>query len=436
MQLGFVGISRDGTTVFGSGSPLLRLDWTGSVLAVVPDSTIFQSGFETRGLSGDGSVAVGSSYHFTTGRRPALWEAGVVEELLPENGDALSVSTDGTVIVGHTDIGLLWVDGAATPLGQLDGEDLYGTAVSGDRRVVVGSVSGPEAFRWEDGQAVRLGSVPGAYKVLSVGEATSDDGSVITGYLLSTNGYEAYRYAGGTFELLGDLPGGIFESIALAISADGSVIVGRAYPEGNYTSFVWEQDHGMLSLDSLLRHGYGLDPTSLNGSDATGISGDGQIVVGRISPASGGELYIAAIPRSCNDGLDNDGDGLSDFPDDPGCTSLDDRFEIAASLPCDDARDQDGDGLTDFPDDPGCAGPASATESPACDDDVDNDLDGSLDWDGGSGGAAPDPQCAGVPWANHERRRACGLGFELLILAPLLWGRRRSARSPAPFRLR
>jgi len=51
----------------------------------------------------------------------------------------------------------------------------------------------------------------------------------------------------------------------------------------------------------------------------------------------------------CNDGIDNDGDGLTDFAGgDPGCSDANDASEKTASLPCDDGIDNDLDGKIDF----------------------------------------------------------------------------------------
>ncbi len=70
----------------------------------------------------------------------------------------------------------------------------------------------------------------------------------------------------------------------------------------------------------------------------------------------------SGLPQ-CSDGIDNDGDGWTDFPYDPGCEDpWDDSEEdrepydyTGIDLPaCWDGIDHDGDGLTDFPDDPGC----------------------------------------------------------------------------------
>jgi hypothetical protein len=74
-------------------------------------------------------------------------------------------------------------------------------------------------------------------------------------------------------------------------------------------------------------------------------------------------------PASCGDGIDNDGDGLADFPNDPGCADALDASERSPALVCDDGLDNDGDGLVDFPADPGCSSPLDTTETPA-------DLDG------------------------------------------------------------
>jgi hypothetical protein len=66
----------------------------------------------------------------------------------------------------------------------------------------------------------------------------------------------------------------------------------------------------------------------------------------------------------CDDGLDNDGDGLIDFPADPGCASANDQSETDPLRVCDDGIDEDGDGKVDFPADPGCLSLDDLSESP------------------------------------------------------------------------
>ena len=89
----------------------------------------------------------------------------------------------------------------------------------------------------------------------------------------------------------------------------------------------------------------------------------------------------------CSDGLDNDGDGLIDFPDDPGCTDASDNDETDAQplAQCEDGIDNDGDGLIDFPADPGCTDAndndeTDAPQVPECNDGLDNDGDGLIDY--------------------------------------------------------
>lgn len=117
----------------------------------------------------------------------------------------------------------------------------------------------------------------------------------------------------------------------------------------------------------------------------------------------------------CRNGVDDDGDGFADHPADPQCT---DTADASERIDCTNGLDDDGDGLVDAAD-PGCANPAAPNrENPQCNDGRDNDGDGRIDWDGGPGGGAPDPQCAGQPGRNKET--SCGLGAELALCLPVL----------------
>lgn len=71
----------------------------------------------------------------------------------------------------------------------------------------------------------------------------------------------------------------------------------------------------------------------------------------------------------CKDGSDNDGDGYTDWPDDPGCSSKNDKSELNPEIECDDGSDNDGDSNTDYPDDSGCTSPSDDDETD-CGDEV------------------------------------------------------------------
>jgi hypothetical protein len=97
--------------------------------------------------------------------------------------------------------------------------------------------------------------------------------------------------------------------------------------------------------------------------------------------------------------------------------------------PCEDGVDNDADGLIDSPEDPGCLAFWWRAEDPECNDGIENDDDGLVDLD--------DPECFAA-WDASEGYGRCGLGFE--IAAPMtllaLCGRRRrrlgGRRRPLP----
>ena len=113
---------------------------------------------------------------------------------------------------------------------------------------------------------------------------------------------------------------------------------------------------------------------------------------------------------------------------------------IDVSRPCDDTLDNDGDGYTDYPDDPGCRDVNWPRESSQCQDGIDNDGSIGTDFDGGvsvlgvghGDPNGPDPQCT-APWINTETASlgsgGCGAGPELVpALAALAWLARRGRR--------
>ena len=92
------------------------------------------------------------------------------------------------------------------------------------------------------------------------------------------------------------------------------------------------------------------------------------------------------VPQ-CANGLDDDGDSRTDFPLEAGCQSRGDdneRNPVPSPL-CGNAIDDDQDGATDYPHDPGCYAAGDASENdppidPTCSNGQDDDRDGIADF--------------------------------------------------------
>lgn len=178
-----------------------------------------------------------------------------------------------------------------TPLGDLPGGAFYSVAagVSDDGLVVVGravGASGSEAFRWtSSGGMVGLGYLAGT---TSWSEATgvSSDGSVVAGYV-GTGGstIQAFRWT-----ISAGMSGLGAPSAASAVSADGTVIVGSQdlTVDGLREAFRWTASTGRVGLGDL-----GTPPGDVFQSGATGLSGDGSVVVGNATPGATSGQYQA-----------------------------------------------------------------------------------------------------------------------------------------------
>jgi uncharacterized membrane protein len=104
---------------------------------------------------------------------------------------------------------------------------------------------------------------------------------------------------------LGDLPGGAVLGDALAVSADGSVIVGSGETAAGAEAFVWTSDSGMQRLwDVLVSNG--VNPATSGWTrllDATAISYDGNTIVGSGLRGGNTEAFIAVIPEPASAAL-------------------------------------------------------------------------------------------------------------------------------------
>ncbi len=273
---------------------------------------------------------------------------------------ANSISADGKVIVGHGDPvgsgwdtykGFIWTqtDGM-TEIGSLDTSSRFmAFGVSGDGTVVVGD-GGPEAFLWTQETGIEgLGVLPG--KTNSRAIDISSDGSVIIGQSYSLpawNDEDGFIWTqSGGMKAMASLTGGRY-CMLLALSPDGSVIAGTTrssstnYPAFFWTeqkgmtvmghlpgkntthptdmtpygeiivggsfsgptsgdAFIWDSTNGMRKLQAVLQTEYGLDLTGWTLQNASGITPDGNIIVGHgINPSGRQEAFRVVLNTLIN----------------------------------------------------------------------------------------------------------------------------------------
>lgn len=319
------GVSDDGSVVVGMGDssddigPLEAFRWslaTGIVgLGDLPGGGVHSW---ATGVSMGGGVIVGASEssNATPPRTEAFrWTAtdgmvglGFLTRNVSRESEARAVTADGRVIVGMAHNGVAgeafrWTpDQGMIGLGDLPGGDEASgaTDVSADGSVIVGwgftaeSDNRHHGFRWtaETGMTP-LGDLPGGF-YYSDPQAVSADGATVVGTSSSaTATFEAFRWTAEQGMIgLGILAGGSSE--AHAVSGDGSIVVGTS----GYTAFIWDAEHGIRDLRSVLINEYGLDLTGWSLSAAFDITPDGMTMVGAgHGPSGGQEAWIVHLPE-------------------------------------------------------------------------------------------------------------------------------------------
>jgi probable HAF family extracellular repeat protein len=228
---------------------------------------------------------------------------GTVKALGTNQGNtvsALALGTSSQVTAagwGDTDAGtfhgIQWtLSGGTQDLGTLLGSagnsvafgiSDDGSAIAGWSNTTPGTFpSGQHAFRWTQGGGMQdLGSLQGGAGT-SIAYAANSDGSVVVGMTdMPPKGQvsvpsHAFRWTqAGGMQDLGSLGTGL-GSLATAVNADGSIVVGAAAVAGGGThAFRWTQASGMQDLGAL---------SGLKWTTATSVSGDGNIIVGYGDP--------------------------------------------------------------------------------------------------------------------------------------------------------
>lgn len=330
-------ISADGSTVVGSyidsNNYIAGFYWPGAGTAIdIGALGLPSGGTVANAVSANGSVVVG-----TSSSQAFRWTAGggiVGIPILPGGfySSGFGVSGDGTIVVGQSQNGagsreaFYWTSaGGTVGLGTLDsGPNIFAessaNAISTDGQVIVGFTTSDaypergEAFRrTQAGGMVGLGTLNGTGSgTYSVAKAVNANGSVIVGQSSSNtvvdifgSSGEAFRWTqGGGMVGLGALNPTDFESSALAVNADGSVVVGYSLDQTfTYHAFRWKADTGMKSVQSLLAAA-GVNVTGWSLEQANGVSADGNVIVGSgTDPNGDGQAWIARFSPVFGTGL-------------------------------------------------------------------------------------------------------------------------------------
>jgi len=244
-------------------------------------------------VSADGSVVVGWS-DSSDWWHAFRWENGEMTDLGARW--ATGVSGDGQTVAGwypYVDNGyyeaVIWQGGNQTPLGDLPGgaKNSQAWGISDDGKVVVGGGegTGQEAFRWEDGVMTSLEDEPGGSRAF----AANADGSVIVGERTGLAKDVAFRWVEGVLYTLNGPPGW-FSIAARGVSGDGFTVagVGIDYLTQRDTALMWWRESGFspVVLNAFLDQN-GVDRGGWYLETAMAVSTDGTTIVGRAVHTNG-----------------------------------------------------------------------------------------------------------------------------------------------------
>lgn len=291
-----LAVSADGRTVVGATDSISSpraFRWTAEegmvALGDLPGGTAMSI---ARAVSADGSVIVGQS-DGANGPEAFRWTA---EDGMVGLGDlpggefsseALGVSADGSVVVGvgrdttllpptNTPQAFRWdAQSGMVGLGALPspfGGSSRATAISGDGTVIAGESGIGAPFYWtaDTGMIGLQPRPPGNLKI----SAVSHDGSLLVGWAQGPGSDPDtalfWDTTAGTVEVLGN-------GQALDVTDDGSLVVGL---NPNIGAAIWDDEHGLRSLQTVLETVYDLDLGGWVLLAATGVTPDGSVIVG------------------------------------------------------------------------------------------------------------------------------------------------------------
>jgi probable HAF family extracellular repeat protein len=320
------GISADGSTVVGSADAadhhIHAFRWTAAT--GMQDLGMLQDGHfaEAIAVSANGSVVVGFGdtadahvHAFRWTSNEGFRDLGVIPGTT--SSQASGISGDGNVIVGVSfvgavSIGFRWTQATGmTSVGPLDGTYLFNAnGANADGSAIVGVSS--EGASLSDSTGIHgLGILPGGTQGATA-LAISPDGTIVVGASDSDQGVRAFRWtAQGGMNSLGILPGAN-ESVARCASGDGSTIGGEVFfsPDPVH-GFVWRSGTMVDVNDLLVSNGADLLGFSID--SVRGISADGLLMTGSAVNGNVAQAWIAGIPPICASADFNcDGDSGTD----------------------------------------------------------------------------------------------------------------------------
>lgn len=250
-------------------------------------------------LTGDGAVSVGNVYLGNGDMQAYRWDGTTPTSLGSlsgfANSSAQGVSANGGLIAGdawafdgnynYVSRAFQWTSagGMQALPGLAAGQNSSAGGVSADGHVIVGKAtlaggSTQHAVRWVSGVIEDIAPGAGSFSSYSSAQGVSANGAVVVGYGNSGSAYEAFRWVSGSgMTGLGFLAGHS-GSEATGVSDDGAVVVGNSYVYPMVSSatpmraFRWTPAGGMQDL-GVLTAGH-------TQSRAYGVSGDGAVVVG------------------------------------------------------------------------------------------------------------------------------------------------------------
>jgi len=268
------GVNADGSVVVGWASTGNNnphaFRWTLSDNTMHDLGTLGGSSSEANGVNADGSVVVGSAVLRNNSVHAFRWTLS---------------------------------DNTMHDLGTLGGSLSEANGVNVDGSVVVGWASttnyNHHAFRWtlSDNTMHDLGTLGGSY---SVANGINADGSVVVGGASTVNNdLHAFRWtlSDNTMHDLGTLGGK--HANAWGVNTDGTVVVGWStkIDEFSYQAFRWTQATGMQSVEAWIVANGGSPLASGNRLEAAySVSADGNVVVGYGYLNGNGQGFIAIVP--------------------------------------------------------------------------------------------------------------------------------------------